>query len=251
MYDRLKKILPIVLIVIVAVFSVLYFFIGRQYGVEYQDALYFPATEGNTTVYSAKVDGQPASFTVEKDTVTYNWGDTVYGPYTIRKDSSAAPGGEWESLDLIGVEIREEDSILFRGGYTEDLFLFIREDGEPDSDLFHVTYSVNGVEHDADGNVVDPHQPSLSTLIRFSQLPEADAHRGNSLMWFLGLFLAGIAALLIKFDDTLFRWDLSFRIRNPENAEPSDWEIFSRIFSWIAFTLLSLGLFIAGLVIIS
>lgn len=29
MYDRLKKILPIVLIVIVAIFSVLYLFIGR------------------------------------------------------------------------------------------------------------------------------------------------------------------------------------------------------------------------------
>lgn len=251
MYDRLKKILPIVLIVIVAVFSVLYFFIGRRYGVEYQDALYFPATEGNTMVYSAKVDGQSASFTVEKDIVTYDWGDTVYGPYTVREDPTAAPGGEWESLDLIGVEIREEDSILFRGGYTEDLFLFIREDGEPDSDLFHVTYSVNGVEHDADGNVVDPHQPSLSTLIRFSQPPEADAHRGNSLMWFLGLFLAGIAALLIKFDDTLFRLHLSFRVKYPEDAEPSEWEIFSRIFSWIAFTLLSLGLFIAGLVMIS
>lgn len=251
MYDRLKKILPIVLIVIAAVFSVLYFFIGRQYGVEYQDALYFPATEGDTTVYSAKVDGQSASFTVEGNTVTYHWGDTVYGPYTVREDPTAAPGGEWESLDLIGVEIREEDSILFRGGYTEDLFLFIREDGEPDSDLFHVTYSVNGVEHDADGNVVDPHQPSLSTLIRFSQPPEADAHRGNSLMWFLGLFLAGIAALLIKFDDTLFRLHLSFRVKYPEDAEPSEWEIFSRIFSWIAFTLLSLGLFIAGLVMIS
>lgn len=251
MYDRLKKILPIILIVIVAVFSVLYFFIGRQYGVEYQDALYFPATEGNTTVYSAKVDGQSASFTVEGDTVTYHWGDTVYGPYTIRNDPTAAPVVEWEYPNLIGVEIREADTILFRGGYTEDLFLFIREDGEPESDRFRVTYSVNGVEHDADGNVVDPHQPRLSTLIRFSQLPEADAHRGDSLMWFLGLFLAGVAALLIKFDDTLFRWDLHFRIRNPEYAEPSEWEIFSRIFSWIAFTLLSLGLYIAGLFIIS
>ena len=250
MYDRLKKILPIVLIVIVAVFSVLYFFIGRQYGVEYQDALYFPATEGNTMVYSAKVDGQSASFTVEGNTVTYRWGDTVYGPYTIRKDPTAAPGGEWEYLDLIGVEIREEDSILFRGGYADDLFLFIREDGKPESSsLFHVTY--NGVEHDADGNVVDPHQPSLSTLIRFSQLPKADAHRGSLMYWFFGLLTAGIAALLLKFDDTLFRWDLSFRIRNPEYAEPSDWEIFSRIFSWIAFPLLSLGLFIAGLVIIT
>ena len=250
MYDRLKKILPIVLIVIVAVFSVLYFFIGRQYGVEYQDALYFPATEGDTTVYSAKVDGQSASFMVEGNTVTYHWGDTVYGPYTVHEDPTAAPGGEWESLDLIGVEIREEDSILFRGGYADDLFLFIREDGKPESSsLFHVTY--NGVEHDADGNVVDPHQPSLSTIIRFSQLPKADAHRGSLMYWFFGLLTAGIAALLLKFDDTLFRWDLSFRIRNPEYAEPSDWEIFSRIFSWIAFTLLSLGLFIAGLVIIN
>jgi len=251
MYDRLKKILAIVLIVIVVVFSVLYFFIGRQYGVEYQDALYFPATEGNTMVYSAKVDGQPASFTVEKDTVTYYWGDTVYGPYSIRKDSSAAPGGEWESLDLIGVEIREGDSILFRGGYTEDLFLFIREDGELDSNSFRITYSVNGVEHDADGNVVDPHQPTPSTIIRFSQLPKADAHRGSLMYWFFGLLTAGIAALLIRFDDTLFRLHLSFRVKYPEDAEPSGWEIFSRIFSWIAFTLLSLGLFIAGLVIIS
>ena len=105
MYDRLKKILPIVLIVIVAVFSVLYFFIGRQYGVEYQDALYFPATEGDTTVYSAKVDGQPASFTIQGSTVTYDWGDTVYGPYTIRKDPTAAPGGEWSRSAPNGVEI--------------------------------------------------------------------------------------------------------------------------------------------------
>lgn len=250
MYDRLKKILPIVLIVIAAVFSALYFFIGRRYGVEYQDALYFLNSERGATVYSAKVDGQSASFTVEKDTVTYRWGDTVYGPYTIRKDPTAAPGGEWEYLDLIGVEIREEDSILFRGGYADDLFLFIREDGKPESSsLFHVTY--NGVEHDADGNVVDLHRPSLSTIIRFSQLPKADAHRGSLMYWFFGLLTAGIAALLLKFDDTLFRWDLSFRIRNPEYAEPSDWEIFSRIFSWIVFTLLSLGLFIAGLVIIN
>ena len=110
---------------------------------------------------------------------------------------------------------------------------------------------MNGVEHDADGNVVDPHRPSLSTLIRFSQLPQADTHRGSLMYWFFGLLTAGIAALLIKFDDTLFRLHLSFRVKYPEDAEPSDWEIFSRIFSWIAFTLLSLGLFIAGLVIIS
>lgn len=251
MYDRLKKILPIVLIVIVAVFSVLYFFIGRQYGVEYQDALYFPATEGDTTVYSAKVDGQPASFTVQGDTVTYRWGDTVYGPYTIREDPTAAPVVEWEYPNLIGVEIREEDRILFRGGYTENLSLLIGEDDEFDSSISHVTYSVNGVDYDAEGNVVDPHQPSLKTLIRFSQLPEAVAHRGDPLMWFLGLFLAGVTVLLIRFDDAIFRFNLFFRVRHPEDVEPSDWELTSRVLSWLVFTAFSFGVFLAGLIIIS
>ena len=251
MYDRLKKILPIVLIVIAAVFSILYFFIGRQYGVAYQDTLYFPVTEGDTTVYSAKADGQPASFTVQGDTVTYRWGDTVYGPYTIREDPTAAPGGEWESLDLIGVELRAGDSVLFRGGYTEDQLLLIREDGQPESGLFHATYSVNGVIHDADGNVVDPHQPGLSAIIRFSQLPEPDTHRGNPILWVLGLVNAGLALVFIRFDDAIFRFNLSFRVKYPEDAEPSDWELLSRVFGWLFFTVLALVSFIAGLILIS
>lgn len=251
MYNRLKKVLPILLFALVVVFSVLYFFLGRQYGVAYGDALYFPATEGDTTVYSAKADGQPASFTVHGDTVTYRWGDTVYGPYTVREDPSAAPGGQWASMDFTGVEVTEGDTVLFRGGYTADLALLIGEDGESASDLFHVTYSVNGMEHDADGNMVDPHQPSLKTLIRFSQLPQPDAHRGNTLMWSLGLFLAVVAFLLIRFDDAIFRLNLFFRIRHPEDAEPSDWEITGRVLGWLAFTALSFGVFLAGLIMIS
>lgn len=251
MYDRLKKVLPILSLVIVVVFSVLYFFIGRQYGVAYQDALYFPSSEGDTTVYSAKVDGQPASFTVQGDTVTYHWGDTVYGPYTVREDPTAAPVVEWDYPNLIGVEIRDGDSILFRGGYTENLSLLIGEDDEFDSSISHVTYSVNGVGYDAEGNVVDPHQPSLKTLIRFSQRPEPDAHRGDPLMWFLGLFLAGVTVLLIRFDDAIFRFNLFFRVRHPEDAEPSDWEMTSRVLSWLAFTAFSFGVFLAGLIIIS
>lgn len=250
MYDRLKKVLPILLIVIVVVFSVLYFFIGRQYGVEYADALYFPNLEGDTTVYSATVKGTHASFTVEKDTVTYRWGDTVYGPYTIQEDPTAAPGGEWYDLDLTGVEIREGDTVLFRGGYTSDLLVLIREDGKLDSSTSYATYSVNGVYHDANGNVVDPHQPSLRSLLCFSHLPEADARRGHPLMWFLGLFLSGVTILLIRFDDTLFRLHLFFRVRHPEDAEPSDWELVSRVLGWIGLTAISFGIFMAGLILI-
>lgn len=160
MYDRLKKILPIVLIVIVAIFSVLYLFIGRQYGVEYQDTLYFPVTEGDSTVYSAKVGGQPASFTVQGDTVTYRWGDTVYGPYTVREDSAAIPSDEYWDRILTGVEIRKGDQVLFRGGYDWNLNLLVKENGQK-------SVGTSSSEH-----------PNLLALIRFSQLPEADAHRG-------------------------------------------------------------------------
>lgn len=251
MYDRLKKILPIVLIVIVVVFSILYFFIGRQYGVEYQDALYFPATEGDTTVYSAKVDGQPASFTIQGSTVTYNWGDTVYGPYTIRKDPTAAPGGEWSRSAPNGVEITLDGQLLFRGGYSSDCNLMVQEDGQVYSGLWELTYSVNGVTYDMDGNPVDPHKPSLSILLSFFQLPEPDAHRGNPIFWVLGLVCAGLAVVFIRFDDAIFRFNLSFRVKYPEDAEPSDWELLSRIFGWLLFTVLAFVSFMAGLIIIS
>lgn len=251
MYDRLKKILPIVLIAIVAVFSVLYFFIGRRYGVAYQDALYFPSSEGDATVYAAQADGRSASFTIQGDTVAYRWGDTVYGPYTVRSDPSALPGEAWAGEALTGVEVRLGEELLFRGGYDPDLRLMIREDGQTYSGSFDITYSVNGVMYDRDGNPADPHQPSLSALLRFFALPEADAHRGDSLMWFLGLFLAGAAFLLIRFDDAIFRFNLFFRVRHPEDAEPSDWELVSRVLGWLAFTALSFAAFLAGLIIIS
>lgn len=251
MYDRLKKVLPILLLALVVVFSVLYFFLGRRYGVAYSDALYFPATEGTATVYSAKADGQPASFTVQGDTVTYRWGDAVYGPYTVQEDPAALPGGKWASFQLTGVEVRKEGQLLFRGGCDQALNLLIKEDGQPYSAFQYVTYSVNGFTYDTDGNPVDLHEPSLRTLIRFSQLPQPDAHRGNPLMWSLGLFLAVVAFLLIRFDDAIFRLNLSFRIRHPEDAEPSDWEIAGRVLGWLAFAVLSFGVFLAGLIMIS
>ena len=251
MYDLLKKVLLILLLVMVGVFSVLYFFISRRYGVEDQDALFFPVTEGDATVYSAKIEDLPVSFTVEGDTVTYRWGDTVYGPYTVREDPTAAPGGQWASMDFTGVEVTEGDTVLFRGGYTSDLLLLIQEDGEWYSTSQNLIRIINGVAYDSDGDPIDPHKLTLSSILRFSQLPEPDAHRGSLMYWFFGLLTAGIAALFIKFDDRLFRWNLRFRIRDPESAEPSECEIFSRVFAWLLFTGLSFGLFIAGLILIN
>ena len=53
--------------------------------------------------------------------------------------------------------------------------------------------------------------------------------------------------LTVLFADELFRWHLSFRIRNADRAEPSDWEIAGRYLSWTALPLLALVVFILGL----
>ena len=87
MFQKVRKVLMILLAGMVLLFSILYLILGRFYYLEYQDTMFSRSTDGENTVYTAKVDGEAAVLTVGPDgTVTYRWGDTVYGPY--------APGEE-------------------------------------------------------------------------------------------------------------------------------------------------------------
>ena len=72
-------------------------------------------------------------------------------------------------------------------------------------------------------------------------------HKGQWPVWLGGMLLCVITALTVLFADELFRWHLSFRIRNADRAEPSDWEIAGRYLSWTALPLLALVVFILGL----
>jgi len=47
--------------------------------------------------------------------------------------------------------------------------------------------------------------------------------------------------------DEIFRWNLSFNIRNADKAEPSDWEIIGRYISWTVLPVLALIVYIMGL----
>ena len=64
------------------------------------------------------------------------------------------------------------------------------------------------------------------------------------------MFVCAVTAFSILFADELFRWDLSFRVRDVEQAEPSDWEIASRYIGWAVCLILALGIFIKGLWVI-
>ena len=90
---------------------------------------------------------------------------------------------------------------------------------------------------------------SVRTILELTEGPELQ-HKGVWIAWFGGVFVCAVTAFSILFADELFRWDLSFRVRDVEQAEPSDWEIASRYIGWAFCILMALLIFIKGLGVI-
>ena len=59
--------------------------------------------------------------------------------------------------------------------------------------------------------------------------------------------MCGVNAVMILFADELFRWNLAFRIRNAEDAEPSELELAGRYITWTVLPLAALAVFVIGL----
>lgn len=235
-------------VVMILVFSVLYPVTTARVGFLYQDTILTPAQEGDTTVYSGKLRGEAARFTVHAGkSVEFQYGDKTYGPYTVTEDPDARPDSEL-SRYLTGVEVRCGDTILFRGGVMENggETLLYHEDGSIDLDLSITAITSSGVTLDGNGNEVDPMELSVRTILELTEGPELQ-HKGVWIAWFGGVFVCAVTAFSILFADELFRWDLSFRVRDVEQAEPSDWEIASRYIGWTVCLILALGIFIKGL----
>lgn len=234
-------------ILLVLVFSVIYpVTMGRE-GYLYRGALLTPGQEEGGTVYTGSVHGVQARFTVAPDkAVTFQYGEAAYGPYTAVEDPGAVP----ESADmsgLTGVEVRKGEEVIFRGGVVRqgDTLWLYHENGDLENGVITITTSA-GVTLDEDGNVVDPNEPSLSTILELMGGP-ALTHKGDWLPYLLGVFLCAVTAVTILFADELFRFQLSFRVRDVENAEPTDWELFGRYAGWTVLPIAALVIFLLGL----
>ncbi len=247
--NRYQKVVLLLMAVMVIAFWAVYFMTLSRVGFAYKDTILVPSRENGSTVYSGKLDGQPARFTVSADkSVVFQHGDKTYGPYTAKEDPTAIPKIEEMAGAMTGVELLEGDRVLFRGGVlnlSNEYWLY-NEDGTPNNfEVGHVTVT-NGIELDESGNEIDPAEPSASTILRLMGDPEL-THKGEWIAWFGAMFICVLNAILILFADEVFRWDLMFRIRDVEHAEPSDLEIAGRYFSWTVLTILALILFILGL----
>ncbi len=246
--NRYQKGVLIVMIIISLVFAVIYPKIISRVGFAYKDSILVPTIESGNTVYSGKLMGEQAVFTVSEDkTVVFQYGDKIYGPYTAIEDPTAIPKDKEITEFMTGVELRKGDEILFRGGierFADDYWLY-NEDGTLDNFGFSYVTS-DGIERDENGNIIDPVEPSASTIWNLMNEPEL-THKGEGFAWFGAVFICILNALSILFADELFRWNLRFQIRNVDRAEPSDWEIAGRYIGWTVMTIMALVIFIIGL----
>ena len=234
-----QKAILIILAVMLLIFTVVYPIVISREGFAYGGAILTPSLENGSTVYYGKLHGKQGSFTVSDKTVVFRYGSDIYGPYTVTEDPTAIPEDAELPDRMTGIELRCGDDIIFRGAVRNfgDYQWLYSEDGR----LENMTTSAN-----ANGNTSGSYEPSVSAVLDLILGPEL-THKGNGTMWFLGAVICILTAVSILFVDQLFRWNLAFRIRDAENAGPSDWEIAGRYISWTVMTVMAMAVFLIGL----
>ena len=240
-----QKAVLVIMIVMTVAFAFAYHRSVSTEGYLYHGSLLVPQEENGSVVYSGSVKGKDASFTVTGDTVEFIIGDAAWGPYTVREvpELSAYP----DDKSSRGMEILLDGEVVFSGTVLsagDNQYLFYEKSAdEPVTEGPWVFVTEPFFINEQDSS---PPEPSLADAVALVSSPEL-THRGDWGFWFLGVIICAMTAFSIFFADELFRWNLSFRIREPEKAEPSDWEITGRYLSWGFMPLLAFVVFAMGL----
>ena len=218
-------------------------------GIEYGDDFLRLRQEGEVRYYEGEVDWEDAAFTVWPDgRVEYRWGEYTCGPYQVSVVPDAAPEGFGSAMT--GLEIRQGDQVLFRGGYLKDAFqMLYQENGEPLWEIRSSVSSGSGAVLFVDGREVSPeeqHEPSLTAVARAALYPEL-VRRGSVGIYLLVTLLALLNMLQICFPGFFFRLSLWGHVRNVEDAEPSEFYIAAEHAEWVLLALLVPVLYWYGL----
>ncbi len=237
----------ILMAVMTVVFLPIYAITVSREGFLYQDALLMPSVQKGDTVYAGKLKGEAASFTVSVEkTVVFRWGEQTYGPYVCKEDPTAVPKEVDFADAMTGVELWCGEELVFRGGvaHLSDTLLAMKEDGTMGG--IGGSWVAGGLEIDEYGAPKDPMKPKVTTILTLMDGPEL-THKGDWGAWFGGALMCAMTAVSILYADELFRWNLSFLIRDAHRAEPSDWELSVRELSWTVMPILALIVFVVGL----
>lgn len=246
--SRFQKGILLLMAAMAVIFAAAYAVTASRVGLEYNGAILVPSQENGCTVYSGRVRGRQAVFTVSEDkTVTFQYGDKTYGPYTAEEDPDAVPAEDQMAPLMTGLVLYQGETVLFRGGVldTGDSYWLFNADGSLYN--FSVDYGTSdGAQWDENRNMIDPDEPSAAAILKLMNGP-ALTRKGAWPAWFMGVFICILNAFSILFADKLFRWNLAFQIRDAEQAEPSDWAIMCRHISWVSLAVIALIIFVMGL----
>lgn len=217
--DNLRKILVLILAIFTLLVVGAYLLWGSQKGIDYEGHFLVKTREGGSDVYTGKWGGERLRFTVTGKSVLFeNGAESIM--YTITKDPTAAPE-DWP-IDY-GLEIRQGEDVLFRGSCTPNFNWWTWQDNEAEKPL----------------------PSSVTTACGLALDPERIiTYRADIEMLAYGLLSALLAVGLIFYADALFRFNLSFSIKNVDQVEPSGWELFTRTACQVALTLCALVFYV-------
>ena len=165
----------------------------------------------------------------------------------MKEDSTAIPKDNEMATYMTGIELRQGEEVLFRGGvFAQDEYRWLYNENGGLEIPVGTSNGMNGIILDENGNEIDPMEPFAENILDLMAGPEL-THNGDWLMWFIAVLGCIVNALGILFADELFRWQLSFQIRNVDRAEPSNWELTGRYIGWVSGAIMILVLFVIGL----
>ena len=249
--NRYQKIILTLSLVLLIGFTIVYVVTSIRMGYAYKGSLLMPHSENGNTIYTGRVDRKDTTITVTPDrTVTICYDDEIYGPYIVKEDPTAIPDSFADTSAMFGIEITEGNSIFFRGGVfgtvgSDSDVVFFNEKGGIAN--ISVTYTTNNdTQYDLDGNPIDPLTPSVSAVWELMHGPKLTS-RGDWRFWLIASAACILTIIHIFSADKLFRRNLSYMIRDPESAEPSEWEIAKRYIAWTFLPILALVSYIIGL----
>ena len=246
--NRYQKCVLIIMAVMTLIFAVLYPITVAKVGVVYKGEVLVKKQEKGNILYSGKIKGTRACFTVSNgNTLVFQYGEKTYGPYTLTQDPTAIPESKPYG-NMMGVELHLGGSLLFRGGLlnTGDFYLLYKTDGTLYDPIEITIIGSDGNPVYSNGIAKDGMEPSVQTVIELLHDPQL-VRKGSVLVWFEATFFCALNAIWILYADELFRWSLSFWVRNANVTEPSDWEMARRYIGWTVLPILALVLFVIGL----
>ena len=221
-----RRILCIVNALLIPIFLIIYLTYGNKVVMRFENDLFLAEKGENEIFFSGEFQGKPIKIVLSSDAVLrYTLDGVEYGPFTIVDDPTASPPDSELAVStfFVGIEIREGDKAIFRGGYHDYMtgILLVHEDGSFYGDP-------------ADG------EPDLHLI--FHCLRSARIVRQGNWVFFLvsSLFVA-LTLLTGLFKEPFFRAHMPLSKSEKELKEKEKTPLLRRVLSWSGWVLLTFG----------